>query len=186
MDRQENAGEIALAEEQRRARFEQIVLPHLGAAYNLARWLVRSADDAEDLVQDASLRAYHFLDGYHGGDARAWLLAIVRNTCFTWLHQRRVQDSVEEFEEGIHTPLEGMSTPETLLLQQVDGEMLRQALEELPARFREVLVLRELEGLSYKEIADVAGIPIGTVMSSLARARQRLRGVLVERMKGKH
>lgn len=186
MDRRENAGEVGRAEEQRRARFEQIVLPHLGAAYNLARWLVRSADDAEDLVQDACLRAYRFLDGYHGGDARAWLLAIVRNTCFTWLHQHRVQDSVDEFEEEIHTPLKDMSTPETLLLQQVDGELLRQALEELPARFREVLVLRELEELSYKEIADIAGIPIGTVMSSLARGRQKLRDVLVERMKGKH
>ncbi len=153
------------------ARFEQEVLPHLGAAYNLARWLTRNEHDAEDLVQEAYLRALRFFEGFRGGDSRAWLLTIVRNTCYTWLGQQGKHEAAE-FDEEIHSP--ASSDPETLLLEGVDHRAVRGALEELPAEFREVIVLRELEGLSYKEIADVAGLPVGTVMSRLARARQRL------------
>jgi RNA polymerase sigma factor (sigma-70 family) len=159
----------------KQARFEQAVLPHLDAAYNLARWLTRNDHDAQDVVQEAYLRAFRFWEGYHGGDARAWLLAIVRNTCFTWMQQNRAPGAMTTFDEEVHSEESDAATPETLLLQSADQALVRQALEELPVHFREVLVLRELEGLSYKEIADVAGIPLGTVMSSLARARKRLR-----------
>ncbi len=147
----------------------------MDAAYNLARWLTRNDHDAQDVVQEAYLRAFRFWEGYHGGDARAWLLAIVRNTCFTWLQQNRAPEAMTTFDEELHSEESDAASPETLLLQSADQALVRQALEELPVHFREVLVLRELEGLSYKEIADVAGIPLGTVMSSLARARKRLR-----------
>jgi RNA polymerase sigma-70 factor (ECF subfamily) len=151
------------------------VLPHLDAAYNLARWLTRNTQDAEDVVQEAYLRAFRFFGGFHGGNARAWLLKIVRNTCYTWLHQNRAHQATDLFDEQIHTDVAESRNPETLLLQRADGQLLNQALEELPTDFREVLVLLELEGLSYKEIAEVLGIPMGTVMSRLARARRRLR-----------
>ena len=157
------------------ASFESACLPHMDAAYNLARWLTRNDQDAEDVVQEAYLRALRFFNGFHGGDARAWLLKIVRNTCYTWLQQNRAQQPTTVFDEEIHSEEGEISNPETLLLQSANSQLLRQALEELPVKFREVLVLRELEGLSYKEVADVTGIPMGTVMSSLARARQRLR-----------
>ncbi len=162
-------------EQEKLARFEQVVLPHMDAAYNLARWLTRNDHDAQDVVQEAYLRALRFFDGFRGGDSRAWLLTIVRNTCFTWLAQNRAPESTTTFDEEMHSAEGQGSTPEMLLLQGADQELVRQALEELPAQFREVLVLRELEGLSYKEIAAITGIPMGTVMSSLARARQRLR-----------
>ena len=155
--------------------FEQVVLPHLDAAYNLARWLTRNTQDAEDVVQEAYLRAFRFFGGFHGGNARTWLLKIVRNTCYTWLHQNRAQRSATAFDEQLHTDVAESENPETLLLRKDDGQLLNQALDELPPEFREVLVLLELEGLSYKEIAEVVGIPIGTVMSRLARARHRLR-----------
>ena len=155
--------------------FEEAVLPHLDAAYNLARWLTRNTQDAEDVVQEAYLRAFRFFGGFHGGNARAWLLKIVRNTCYTWLHQNRTHQATDLFDEQIHTDVAESRNPETLLLQRADGQLLNQALDELPTDFREVLVLLELEGLSYKEIAEVLGIPIGTVMSRLARARHRLR-----------
>ncbi len=150
----------------------------MDAAYNLARWLTRNDHDAQDVVQEAYLRAFRFFEGFHGGDARAWLLAIVRNACFTWLGQNRPPEDTTVFDEEVHSSETAALSPEALLLQSADQALVRQALEELPAHFREVLVLRELEGLSYKEIADVVSIPIGTVMSSLARARQRLRQVL--------
>src|SRR6266849_1144857 len=150
----------------------------MDAAYNLARWLTRNDHDAQDVVQEAYLRAFRFWEGYHGGDARAWLLAIVRNTCFTWMQQNRAPGAMTTFDEEVHSEESEAATPETLLLQSADQALVRQALEELPAHFREVLVLRELEGLSYKEIADVAGIPLGTVMSSMSRARNRLREAL--------
>ena len=162
-------------EQENLARFEQVVLPHMDAAYNLARWLTRNDHDAQDVVQEAYLRALRFFGGFRGGDGRTWLLAIVRNTCFTWLAQNRAPEPTTAFDEEIHSAEGNVSTPEMLLLQGADKELVRQALEELPAQFREVLVLRELEGLSYKEIADVVGIPLGTVMSGLARARKRLR-----------
>ena len=155
--------------------FEQVVLPYLDVAYNLARWLTRNPQDAEDVVQDAYLRAFRFFGGFRGGNARTWLLKIVRNTSYTWLHQNRAQRSATAFDEQLHTDTAESESPETLLLRKADGQLLNQALDELPPEFREVLVLLELEGLSYKEIAEVVGIPIGTVMSRLARARHRLR-----------
>ena len=165
-----------MLEPQDRIRFEQIILPHLNSATNLARWLLRNRADAEDLVQEAMLRAYRFLDHFHGGDARAWLLRIVRNTCYTWLEKNRPAELMTEFKEDVHQ-LPSLS-PEMLALQADDRQRLMRALESLPARAREVLVLRELEGCSYKEIAEITGIPIGTVMSTLARARQRLQRTL--------
>ena len=155
-------------------RFEQAVLPHLDAAYNLARWLVRDPQDAEDLVQEALLRAFQAVRGFRGEDGRAWLLAIVRNACYTWLRRNRSQEEITPFDEGIHTPDGQALNPERMALQEADGARVRQALEKLPAEFREVLVLREIEGLSYKEIGAVSDIPVGTVMSRLARARGRL------------
>jgi len=159
-----------------RERFEQAVLPHLDAAYNLARWLTRNEHDAQDVTQEAFLRAFRFFDGYQGGNLRAWLLTIVRNTCYTWLRQNRPPDFAEEFNEEIHSEESaGSANSETQLLANADKAAVHRALEELPEIFREVLVLREMEGLSYKEIADVASVSLGTVMSRLARARTRLR-----------
>jgi RNA polymerase sigma factor (sigma-70 family) len=160
----------------RRERFEQAVLPHLDAAYSLARWLTRNDQDAQDVTQEACLRAFRFFDGYQGGNMRGWLLTILRNTCYTWMHQNRRGDSTELFNEEIHSPeSSGGKDPEIQMLAGADKETLHRALEELPGIFREVLVLREIEGMSYKEIADVASVSLGTVMSRLARARTRLR-----------
>jgi RNA polymerase sigma factor (sigma-70 family) len=173
---------VSMTEQTNGIPFEEAVLPHLDAAYNLARWLTRNTQDAEDVVQEAYLRAFRFFGGFHGGNARAWLLKIVRNTCYTWLHQNRTHQATDLFDEQIHTDVAESRNPETLLLQRADGQLLNRALEELPTDFREVLVLLELEGLSYKEIAEVLGIPIGTVMSRLARARRRLRESLSRRL----
>ena len=160
----------------KRERFEQTVLPHLDAAYNLARWLTRNDQDAQDVTQEAFLRAFRFFDGYQGGNSRTWLLTIVRNACFTWLGRNRPPESTEEFDEEIHSAeTSGLPDPEIQALASADRETLRRAMEELPGVFREALVLREIEGLSYKEIADVGSVSIGTVMSRLARARTRLR-----------
>ena len=156
-------------------RFEQVVLPHLDAAYNLARWLVRNSHDAEDVVQEAYLRAFKFFAGYQGGDARAWVLKIVRNTGYSFLEKKRPAELNVEFDETFHTAGTEQPSVETVLSQSVDNRMLRQALEELPVNFREAIVLREFEGLSYKEIADVMGVPMGTVMSGLARGRAQLK-----------
>jgi RNA polymerase sigma-70 factor (ECF subfamily) len=165
-----------VSETARRERFEQTVLPHLDAAYNLARWLTRNDQDAQDVTQEACLRAFRFFDGYQGGNVRAWLLTIVRNTCYTWLHQNRAPNSVEVFDEEIHSEEPSDSAnPEIQALASADKETLRRALEELPDVYREALVLRELEGMSYKEIADVTSVSMGTVMSRLARGRTRLR-----------
>lgn len=155
-----------------RERFEQLVLPHLDAAFNLARWLLRGRADAEDVAQESLLRACRFIRGFHGGDARAWLLQIVRNTCYTWLEKNRPMELSMEFNEEIH--MQASATPETLAISGDDRDRLILALETLPPRFREVLVLRELEGCSYKEIAAITALPIGTVMSSLSRARRQL------------
>jgi RNA polymerase sigma factor (sigma-70 family) len=164
------------------ASFEQAVLPHLDAAYNLARWLTRNDADAADVVQESFLRALKFFGGFRGGDTRAWLLTIVRNACFTWLRRNRVNELATPFDEEAHS---GESDdPETILLEGADREMLGQALEGLPAEFREVVILRELEGLSYKKIAGIADVPVGTVMSRLARARKRLRLSLTGRPEG--
>ena len=163
--------------------FEQMVLPHLDAAYNLARWLTRNEHDAEDIVQEACLRAFKFFDGFRGGDSRRWLLTIVRNTFYDSLPQSRSRELNVEFDEEIHSQVIEAVDPESLLIRDADRQSVRQALEELPLEFRETLVLRELEGLSYKEIADVAGIPLGTVMSRLARARKWLQSYLARHQK---
>ena len=163
---------------QDRARFEQLVLPHLDGAFNLARWLLRGRADAEDAAQEALLRAFRFFRGFHGGEPRAWLLQIVRNTCYTWLEKNRPMDLSTEFDEEVHTL--SSTSPETLAIAGDNRERLTHALESLPPRFREVIVLRELEGCSYKEIAAITSIPIGTVMSALARARQRLQRALTQ------
>ena len=165
-----------MLEPQDRIRFERVVLPHLNSAVNLARWILRNRADSEDVVQEAMLRAYRFFNRFHGGDARAWLLQIVRNTCYTWLEKNRPAELMTEFDEEVHQ--QPSANPETLAAQSNERERLMRALESLPARAREVLVLRELEGCSYKEIADIVAIPIGTVMSTLARARERLQRTL--------
>jgi RNA polymerase sigma factor (sigma-70 family) len=158
--------------------FERIVLPHLDAAYNLARWLVRNPQDAEDVVQEASLRAVRFFGGYQGGDGRSWLLRIVRNAAYTFLEKRRPTELAEEFNEAIHLVERRAVDAETAAIKAADKGRLEVALEKLPVRFREALILRELEGLSYKEIAEVMEIPIGSVMSGLARGRAQLRALL--------
>ena len=158
--------------------FEEAVLPHLDAAYNLARWLTRNTPDAEDVVQEAYLRAFRFFDGFHGGNARTWLLTIVRNTCYSWLEKNRSHEAAAAFDEQVHTDIVESQDPETLLVRRADAQSLRKALEELPTTFREILVLVELEGLSYKQVAEMLRIPLGTVMSRLARARYRLRNSL--------
>jgi RNA polymerase sigma-70 factor (ECF subfamily) len=163
------------------ARFEQAILPHLDAAYNLARWLTRRDQDAEDVVQEAYLRAFQFFDSFRGGDGRTWLLAIVRNSCYTWLQKNRTLEQTVSFDEEKHGLTLAERGPEARLLQTEDAEMLHDALRELPTEFREVVVLRELEELSYKEIANIAGIPVGTVMSRLARGRERLQEILSKR-----
>jgi len=156
-------------------RFEQTVLTHLDAAYNLARWLVRSPADADDVVQESCLRALRFFGGFRGGDSRAWLLKIVRNTCYSWVRKNRPAEINDEFDETVHTPMQVADSPEAKLISRAESDRVRKALEALPLTFREVLVLREIEGLSYKEISDMTGVPMGTVMSSLSRARQKLR-----------
>jgi RNA polymerase sigma-70 factor, ECF subfamily len=159
-------------------RFEQLVLPHLDAAYNLARWLVGRPADAEDIVQEAFLRALRFFDGFRGGDSRAWLLKIVRNTSYSWVRKNRPAQLADEFDETIHSDETATENAEAKLLSRAESERVRKALEALPLTFREVLVLREIEGLSYKEISEVTGVAMGTVMSSLSRARQKLRDQL--------
>ncbi len=164
--------------------FDQAVLPHLDAAYNLARWLMRNEQDAQDVAQEAYLRAFRFFPGFRGGDARAWLLKIVRNTCYTWLQVNRPLQDATEFDENLFRPDSCAPNPEEVVLQNDSRTLVRKALEKLPPNFREVLVLRELEGMSYREIADITGMPAGTVMSSLSRARSRLRHLLTALMNG--
>jgi len=157
--------------------FDEIVLPHLDAAYRLARWLMRNEHDAEDVVQEAALRALRYLRTFNGGDGRAWFLRIVRNTCIGW-RGRRIGALTDSFDEEQHSSTRAAFDPETSLLQTDEVALIRRALASVPDRFRELLVLRELEGLSYREVADVMGIPIGTVMSGLSRARRALRTAL--------
>jgi RNA polymerase sigma-70 factor (ECF subfamily) len=157
--------------------FDAVVLPHFDAGFRLARWLMRDEHDAEDVVQEASLRAFRYFRTFGGGDGRAWFLRIVRNTCYVWRRQR-FHASTDSFDEEQHSSARPQSNPETLLLQTDDATSIARALGSLPDRFHQVLVLRELEGLSYRELADVIGIPIGTVMSRLSRAREALRGAL--------
>ena len=154
--------------------FEEAVMPHLDAAYNLARWLMRNEHDAQDMVQEAYLRALRFFGGFHGTDARAWLLTIVRNTCYTWLKRKQTAEFSCDFEEAVMTKESNEPDPESTHELKVQAQMINEAIEKLPVEFREVVILRELEELSYKEIAAITGIPIGTVMSRLSRARKRL------------
>jgi RNA polymerase sigma-70 factor (ECF subfamily) len=162
--------------------FDEVVLPHLDAAYRLARWRMRNEHDAEDVVQEASLRAFRYFRTFTGGDGRAWFLRIVRNTCSGW-RGHRFEALTDPFNEEQHGAARPASDPETLLLQTDDATLIARALRTLPDRVHHLLVLRELEGLSYRELADVMGIPIGTVMSSLSRARQALRGALHRELK---
>ena len=161
------------------AQFDQLVTPHLDAAYNLARWLAGNDHDAEDIAQEACVRAFRFLGGHRGGNSRAWLLAIVRNTAFSWLKKNR-PPSVVALDADAFAEIEDQ-TESAALPHQADAAVLRAALEALPPEFREALVLRELEGLSYKEIAEIADVPIGTVMSRLARARRLLQNHLARK-----
>jgi RNA polymerase sigma-70 factor (ECF subfamily) len=166
-----------LSDDNESIAFNDAVLPHLDAAYNLARWLTRNDHDAEDIVQEASLRAFKYWAGLSHRDSRSWLLAIVRNTFYTWLRQR----SPESFplSDGDMADIDGENpNPESVALRDADRAMLKSALEDLPVEFREAIVLREMEGMSYKEIADIANVPIGTVMSRLARGRKRLQASL--------
>ena len=166
-----------MLEEQERERFEQNILPHLDAAFNLARWLLRDRRDAEDAAQESMLRAYRFFGTFRAGDARAWLLQIVRNCCYDWLHKNRPAELQEELHE--ESLASKQLSPEDLARLNQDRSRLALALESLPTHFREYLVLRELEGCSYKEIAAITSRPIGSVMSGLARARQQLREALL-------
>lgn len=159
-----------------RRTFEEVVLPHIDAAFNYARWLTKNEADAEDVVQDAYVRALRFFSSLRSEDARSWLLTIVRNT---WYGRFARASGVNQvYEDKAHDRPDENLDPEGLAVQQQEVERVQRAVQELPADFREVIVLRELEGLSYKEIAAVVGIPIGTVMSRLARARERLLAIL--------
>jgi RNA polymerase sigma-70 factor (ECF subfamily) len=159
------------------ALFEQSIVPHLNAAYNLARWLTRNSHDAEDLVQEAYLRAFRAFETFQGQDGKAWLLTVVRNTCFTWL-KKKGDRAVVEFDEQMHSGADETPNAESALLNQAALGSLNECLEALPVEFRETIILRELEELSYKEIAEIVRVPVGTVMSRLARGRRRLQQCL--------
>ena len=170
-------------EQSKAKRFEEVFVVHLNAAYNLARWLTRDESNAEDVVQEACLRAFKFFDRFHGENGRAWLLAIVRNTYYTWLEKNRSQMLNVPLDEDIlaaNSPhvdaftLDANHSVERSLEEEDNRRLVNNALDQLPLEFREVIILRELEDMSYKEIATVANIPIGTVMSRLARARKLL------------
>ncbi len=158
--------------------FMQTILPHLDAAFNLARWMLNNDQDAEDIVQESYLRAYKYFASYQGGNSRSWLLTIVRNMCYNWLQQTRVQGTVVELNDEIASDEMDPGNPELFVEIKTNHQQVANALEKLPVEYRELIVLRELEGMSYKEIALVAGVPIGTVMSRLARARQRFKECL--------
>lgn len=160
-----------MTDDGKRQSFEALVLPHLGAAWNLARWLTRNDQDAEDVVQDAMLRAQRFFAGFRGTQCRPWLLAIVRNTAYSWMEANRT--TVPLAEHGAHEAVDP-DNPESLASRKDDRRRVNAALARLPVEFREVLVLRELEDLSYREIAQVTAVPVGTVMSRLARGRKLL------------
>lgn len=173
---------------EKRPPFEQAVLPHMDAAYNLARWLTRNDHDAEDVVQEATYRALKYFSAFRGENSRAWLLTIVRNTCYSWLRQNRSRDIVPlpdenppvETDVSLFQSMVQTMNPEALLLSRGDQEMFQKALEALPAEFREVMILREMEEMSYKEIAGICNLPMGTVMSRLARGRKLLQRCLEE------
>jgi RNA polymerase sigma-70 factor (ECF subfamily) len=163
--------------------YEQKVLPHLDAAYNLARWLAGNDHDAQDVAQEASLRAFRFFGSFRGEDARAWLLTIVRNTFYTWLRKNRPPADTIEMSDEILEVEDVSANAQAVNTQFADGDAVRRAIAELPVEFREIVILREMEGFSYKEIADLAEVPIGTVMSRLARARKVLQKRLATEFK---
>ena len=154
--------------------FEETVLPHLNAAYNLARWLLRNDQDAHDVVQESFLRAYRFFEGWSGANVKAWLLAIVRNTCLTWRQRARRDESTVPFDELTHSAGTAAANVEDRMVEAGRIDTLRRCMEALPADHREILILREFEEMSYKQIAETTNLPVGTVMSRLSRARQRL------------
>src|SRR5438094_9318846 len=174
--------EQGAAQEHELASFEAIMLPHMDAAHNLARWLLRNEQDAQDVVQEAYLRAFKSFGGFHGSNGRAWLLTIVRNTSYTLLKKNRAVDLTTPFDEEIHASGHDSVSPATILEHSENAELIKEAMDELPAEFREILALRHQEGFSYKEIAEIAQIPPGTVMSRLARARAKLREYLSARI----
>jgi RNA polymerase sigma factor (sigma-70 family) len=162
-------------------RFEESALPCLDAAYNLARWLTRNEHDAEDVVQQSYLRALQAFDTFQlGREARPWLLKVVRNTCYSWLRRNRPSEVTAHFDESARDAPKSHSDPETALLAKANSQMVREALEQISLEYREVLILRELEGLSYRQIAEIIEIPLGTVMSRLSRGRKELRDRLNE------
>src|SRR5437763_12167409 len=161
--------------------FEDVMLPHLDAAHNLAKWLLRNEQDAQDVVQEAYLRAFKSFGGFHGSNGMAWLLTIVRNTSYTFLKKNRAVDFTT-FDEEIHVAADEFASPATILEHGEDAELIREAMDALPAEFREILALRHQEGLSYKEIAEIAQLAPGTVMSRLARARGKLKEYLAARI----
>ena len=167
-----------MTSQEKLSRFEEQISPHFKSAYNLARWLTRSHEDAEDVVQESFLRAFSAFEGFRGENAKPWLLTIVRNTSMTWLKRNRNAGGSIPFEDVLEDPSEGSPDPEETLLIACDREQVRQALEQLPLEFREAVILREMEGLSYKEISATIGVPIGTVMSRLSRGRDWLRRIL--------
>ena len=170
------------AERAELASFEEATLLHLDAAHNLARWLLRNEQDAQDVVQEAYLRAFKSFGGFHGSNGRAWLLTIVRNTAYTLLKKNRAVDLTTTFDEEIHAIRHESASPAAILEHAEDAEVITKALDELPAEFREVLTLRHQEALSYKEIGEIVKIPTGTVMSRLARARAKLKEYLTTRI----
>lgn len=167
-----------LTESPRLSEFERQVLPYLDTAYNLARFLMHNDQDAEDVVQEACLRAFRFFEGFRGENTRAWFLKIVRNTAFTVLKKNRPAEMNVAFDEELHARQTPGFDPSRAFDRAQDRETVRAAIEQLPPEFREAITLRELEGASYKEIADIAAVPIGTVMSRLARARHQLQTIL--------
>src|SRR5213594_1947648 len=166
------------AQERELAYFEETMLPHMDAAHNLAKWLLRNEEDAQDVVQEAYLRAFKSFGGFHGSNGRAWLLTIVRNTSYTLLKKNRALDLTTTFDEEIHAIGHQSASPAAILEHAEDAELIRNAMDQLPTEFREILALRHQEGLSYKEIGDIAQLAPGTVMSRLARARAKLKEYL--------
>lgn len=176
------AREKQLAGPENRDEFQRIFLPHLDGAYNLARWLLKNDSDAQDVVQDAYLRALRFFGSFRGGDPRAWLFTIVRNAAYTWMSRNRTNDPQTAFDENDY-PIEAIPV-DIEMIRKAESKALHAAMEQLPTEFREIVVLRDLEGLSYKEIAEIADVPVGTVMSRLARARNRLKAALQKQSTG--
>src|SRR5881296_3462084 len=175
-------GEQEAAQEHELASFEETMLPHMDAAHNLAKWLLRNEQDAQDVVQEAYLRAFKSFGGFHGSNGRAWLLTIVRNTSYTLLKKNRAVDLTTSFDEEIHAVGHESASPAAILEHAEDAELIKNAMDELPAEFREILTLRHQESLSYNEIGEILKIPVGTVMSRLARARAKLKEYLAARI----